>query len=164
MQEAFPCTLLLTGWLELQQLPCIRNVIFHFLQVLLGRQVLKLLFIVCSVVKQTFQCCFAHVAARIQEVADGGFAKAHAGQSSCSLCSSIKALFSTSSGLLFVILTDPRGKENMKSIPLFDWLQRGLWFCSDHCLSPWIVCDGVKRGQVTNIQIIFLIKSHGGLV
>jgi len=67
-------------------------------------------------------------------VANVYFAKAHAVQSSCRLCNSIKGLLSSNSRLLFVFLTDLNRTENMKNIPLFNRLQRCLRLCFDPVL------------------------------
>lgn len=130
----------------------------------LGRQVLKLLFIVCSVVRQSFQGCFPHVEAGIQKVADTFWAKARAGQSSGSLCSSIKLCFCQQwAALCHSDWSHRKGEHERHSHCSTDfWDVCG--FVLGHCWSPGIVCDWVKKGEVTDIHLMFLIKSHGSLV
>lgn len=130
----------------------------------LGRQVLKLLFIVCSVVKPTFQCCSPRVETRIQKVADMGFTKACAGQSSAACAAPSKLCFLLAVGCSLSFQLIPEERRTWKASHCLTDFREVCGSVLTHCSSPWIVCDWVERGGVINIHLMFLIKSHGGLV
>lgn len=130
----------------------------------LARQVLKLQFIIYSVVKQTFQCCFPHVEPRTQRVADATLQRHVLGKALAACVAPSKDCFLLTVGCCLSFWLIPEERRTWKASHCLTDFRGVCGSVLTHCSSPWIVCDWIKRGQVTNIHLMLLIKSPGGLV